>query len=52
MRMQTVEQGRYLGGRPPCGYRPIDAGPHPNRALARRAPAAEDVTSTGPGATA
>ncbi|GAA3463441.1 recombinase family protein [Saccharothrix longispora] len=36
MRMQTVEQGRYLGGRPPYGYRLVDAGPHPNRALARR----------------
>jgi DNA invertase Pin-like site-specific DNA recombinase len=36
MRMQTVEQGRYLGGRPPFGYRLVDAGPHPNRALARR----------------
>ncbi|MEV1119185.1 recombinase family protein [Actinosynnema sp. NPDC049800] len=36
MRMQTVEQGRYLGGRPPYGYRLEDAGPHPNRALARR----------------
>ncbi|WP_082403189.1 recombinase family protein [Saccharothrix sp. NRRL B-16348] len=36
MRMQTVEQGRYLGGRPPYGYGLVDAGPHPNRALARR----------------
>ncbi|GAA0259274.1 hypothetical protein GCM10010492_70310 [Saccharothrix mutabilis subsp. mutabilis] len=36
MRMQTIEQGRYLGGRPPYGYRLVDAGPHPNRALARR----------------
>lgn len=36
MRMQTVEQGRYLGGRPPYGYRLVNAGPHPNRALARR----------------
>lgn len=31
---QTREQGRYLGGRPPYGYRLLDAGPHPNRAHA------------------
>ncbi|GAA2133321.1 hypothetical protein GCM10009760_09370 [Kitasatospora kazusensis] len=36
MLVQTRDQGRYLGGRPPYGYRLIDAGPHPNRALARR----------------
>ncbi|GHD28162.1 putative recombinase [Nocardiopsis kunsanensis] len=34
MRTQTREQGRYLGGRPPYGYRLVDAGPHPNRAHA------------------
>lgn len=34
MRAQTVEQGRFLGGRPPYGYRFVDAGPHPNRAVA------------------
>lgn len=31
MRVQAVEEGRYLGGRPPYGYRLIDAGPHPNQ---------------------
>jgi DNA invertase Pin-like site-specific DNA recombinase len=35
MRTQTREQGRYLGGRPPYGYRLADAGSHPNTALAR-----------------
>jgi DNA invertase Pin-like site-specific DNA recombinase len=35
MRAQAREQGRYLGGRPPYGYRLIDAGPHPNAAHAR-----------------
>jgi DNA invertase Pin-like site-specific DNA recombinase len=34
MMVQTREQGRYLGGRPPYGYRLADAGPHPNRAHA------------------
>jgi hypothetical protein len=34
MRAQTLEQGRFLGGRPPYGYRLVDAGPHPNRAQA------------------
>jgi hypothetical protein len=31
MATQTREQGRYLGGRPPYGYRLADAGPHANR---------------------
>jgi len=31
MATQTREQGRYLGGRPPYGYRLADAGPHPNK---------------------
>jgi DNA invertase Pin-like site-specific DNA recombinase len=35
MRAQASEQGRHLGGRPPYGYRLVDAGPHPNRAHAR-----------------
>ena len=34
MRAQACEQGRFLGGRPPYGYRLVDAGPHPNRAQA------------------
>lgn len=36
MTVQTRDQGRYLGGRPPYGYRLADAGPHPNRTLGRR----------------
>jgi site-specific DNA recombinase len=31
MAVQAREQGRYLGGRPPYGYRLGDAGPHPNK---------------------
>jgi DNA invertase Pin-like site-specific DNA recombinase len=34
MAVQTRGQGRYLGGRPPYGYRLGDAGPHPNKAHA------------------
>ena len=39
MAAQTREQGRYLGGRPPHGYRLADAGPHPNKAHAAWGPA-------------
>ena len=35
MQARALEQGRYLGGRPPYGYRLVDAGPHPNAAHAR-----------------
>ncbi|MCM0673413.1 recombinase family protein [Micromonospora phytophila] len=34
MAAQTVLEGRYLGGRPPFGYRLRDLGPHPNPAKA------------------
>lgn len=30
MGAQTRSEGRFLGGRPPYGYRLADAGPHPN----------------------
>ncbi len=35
MRVQARVQGRFLGGRPPYGYRLVDAGPHPNAMHAR-----------------
>jgi site-specific DNA recombinase len=34
MAAQTQLEGRFLGGRPPYGYRLIDLGPHPNPAKA------------------
>ena len=34
MQAQAKVEGRYLGGRPPYGYRLVDAGPHPNPAKA------------------
>ena len=51
MAAQTREQGRYLGGRPPYGYRLGDAGPHPNKAHAawgRRAHKLEPDPDTAP----
>jgi DNA invertase Pin-like site-specific DNA recombinase len=51
MRAQAREQGRYLGGRPPYGYRLVDAGPHPSRAHARwgrRLQRLEPDPATGP----
>jgi DNA invertase Pin-like site-specific DNA recombinase len=35
MSAQAQYQGRYLGGRPPYGYRLADGGPHPNASHAR-----------------
>jgi hypothetical protein len=32
MTAQTVEQGQFLGGRPPYRYPLVYAGPHPDRA--------------------
>lgn len=34
MAAQTQVEGRFLGGRPPYGYRIVDAGSHPNPAKA------------------
>jgi site-specific DNA recombinase len=34
MSAQTATEGRFLGGRPPYGYRLVDAGPHPHPAKA------------------
>jgi site-specific DNA recombinase len=51
MAAQTLEQGRYLGGRPPYRYRLADAGPHPNKAHAawgRRAHRLEPDPVTAP----
>src|SRR6266702_3852496 len=51
MAAQTLEQGRYLGGRPPYGYRLADAGPHPDKAHAawgRRAHRLEPDPATAP----
>jgi len=51
MAAQTLEQDRYLGGRPPYGYRLADAGPHPNKthaAWGRRAHKLEPDPVTAP----
>ncbi|HEY6798996.1 MAG TPA: recombinase family protein, partial [Kineosporiaceae bacterium] len=51
MTVQAREQGRYLGGRPPFGYRLVDAGPHPNAAHAawgRRAHRLDPDPDTAP----
>jgi len=51
MAAQARDQGRYLGGRPPYGYRLADAGPHPNKAHAawgRRARRLETDPDTAP----
>jgi DNA invertase Pin-like site-specific DNA recombinase len=51
MAAQARDQGRYLGGRPPYGYRLADAGPHPNKAHAawgRRAQRLEPDPQTAP----
>jgi site-specific DNA recombinase len=51
MAVRTREQGRYLGGRPPYGYRLADAGPHPNKAHAawgRRAHRLDPDPATAP----
>ena len=51
MATQTRQQGRYLGGRPPYGYRLADVGPHPNKAHAawgRRAHRLEPDPDTAP----
>jgi len=51
MAAQAQIEGRFLGGRPPYGYRLADAGPHPNPAKAadgRRLRVLEPDPVTGP----
>jgi site-specific DNA recombinase len=45
MKDQTELVGRFLGGRPPYGYRLADAGPDPNPGKVRKA---NDSTSWSP----
>src|SRR2546423_9387023 len=54
MRAQVRDQGRHQGGRPPYGYRLVDAGPHPNAAHARwdrQSPLLRDRIPTRPAPT-
>jgi site-specific DNA recombinase len=51
MAVHTRDQGRYLGGRPPYGYRLADAGPHPNKAHAAAGGAIRYVPADGTSAT-
>jgi len=48
MATQTREQGRYLGGRPPYGYRLADAGPQPEQGARRMGPPGAPA-GAGPG---
>lgn len=51
MKAQAKIEGRFLGGRPPYGYRLVDAGPHPNPAKAadgKRLHKLEPDPATGP----
>jgi site-specific DNA recombinase len=51
MAAQAATEGRFLGGRPPYGYRLADAGPHPNPAKAvdgRRLHRLEPEPATAP----
>ena len=48
MAAQTREQGRYLGGRPPYGYRLGDAGPHRTRRTRRGGDARTSWNRTRP----